>query len=294
MEIVNKAEFNASFRQQLQQTQQLPPLPETARKLLALRNNENAQLEELVSVIEQDPSLTAQVLRYGRQSFYGYGDRIKSVGDSIALVMGFNVALHFCLGLASGKALLCTNNGPLGRTIIWQQALACAELSQLLAAKCRIKDRPNGGISYLSGLFHNFGYLLFGHLHPEEYAYLNKMVERYPDTEIRTLELHSFGISHDMVGMELMRAWEMPEEIIQAVAEHHFPDYDGEHALYGKLVALSNRLLKMPGMQDNSSQLPTEKLLAELGIDKEKAKEVLERVQSQQSEFMAMVKDMAA
>lgn len=294
MEIANKAEFNASFRQQLQQTDQLPPLPETARQLLILRNKKDAQLDDLVKVVKQDPSLTAQVLRYGRQAIYGYGDRIKGVKEAIALVMGFDIALHFCLGISSGKTLQCTNTGPLGRTMVWQQALECASLCQLLAPKCRIENKPNVGISYLAGLFHNFGYLLFGHLHPKEYAHLNKIVERYPHTEIRAIELHSFGISHDMIGMELMRAWNMPGEIVQAVAEHHFPDYDGEHALYGKLVALSNRLMEKPGMQDNSIRLPTDKLLEQLNIAENKAAEALAQVRSQQEAFTAMAQAVAA
>ena len=294
MEIANKAEFNASFRRQLQQTEQLPPLPETARQLLILRNKKDAQMDDLIKIIKQDPSLTAQILRYGRQAIYGYGDRIKEVKEAVALVMGFDVALHFCLGISSGKTLQCTNTGPLSRTMVWQQALECASLCQLLAPKCRIKNKPNAGLSYLAGLFHNFGYLLFGHLHPEEYAHLNKIVERYPHTEIRAIELHSFGISHDMIGMELMRAWNMPEEIVHAVAEHHFPDYDGEHALYGKLVALSNRLMEKPGMQDNSIRLPTDKLLEQLNITEKKAEEALIQVRSQQEEFVAMAQTVAA
>lgn len=294
MEISNKAKFSATFRRQLQQTEQLPPLPESARQLLILRNQSDANMGALIEVIEQDPSLAAQVLRYGRQAIYGYGDRIVNVQQAIALVMGFDVALHLCLGLASGKTLRCQNSGPLSRMVIWQQALECASLCQLLAGKCHVKNKPKKGLSYLSGLFHNIGYLLFGHLHPEEYAHLNKLIERYPTTDVRTLELHTFGIAHDMIGMELMRAWEMPQEVIKAIAEHHFPDYDGEHAAYSKLIALSNRMLDNQGMADTNQTLLTNQLMEQLGISEEAAEDALSRARSQHAEYMDMAHAMTA
>ncbi len=290
-----KEEFSRTFREQLQQVDQIPPLPESARQLLRLRNQNNVNLDELTDVIEKDPSLSMQVLRYGRQAIYGYGERIESVRQAVSLVMGFDVALHFCLGIASGKALQCQNTGPLSRANIWQQALECATLCQLLAAQCKIADKPNKGLSYLSGLFHNFGYLLFGHMHPEEFAYLNKLITRHPTTDTRALELHSFGISHDMIGMELMQSWGMPEELIHATAEHHFPDYDGKHANYSKLVALSNRLLEYPSMIDNNNNiLATEQLMEQLGIKENKAYDALTRTKEQQSEFIEMAQSMVA
>ncbi len=294
MEISNKAEFNTLFRQQLRDTEALPPLPESARQLLKLRNNPDANLDTLIEVIEQDPSLTAQVLRYGRQAIYGYGDRIQEVQHAVSLVMGFDTALHFCLGLASGKSLQCQNSGPLSRMTIWQQALECATLCQRLSAFCKGENKPSKGLSYLCGLMHNFGYLAFGHMHPKEYAYLNTLLGRHPTVDIRAIELHAFGISHDKIGMELMRAWEMPAAVIRATAEHHFPDYDGEYATYAKLVALSNRLLEHPGMYDSAEFLQTNQLLSQLGISQVDADEALAEVRAQHSEFMSMAHAMAA
>ena len=294
MDIVNKAEFSRTFREELRQLEKLPPLPESARQLLRLRNQHDATIESLVEVIEQDPSLSSQVLRYGRQSIYGYGERIKEPHQAISMVMGFDLALHFCLGLAAGKTLQCQNNGPLSRMIVWQQALECASLCQSLAPHCKGAIRPEKGLSYLSGLLHNFGYLLFGHLHPAEYKQLNALVSQHPTIDIRSLELHSFGISHDMIGMELMKSWQMPQEIIRAVSEHHFPDFDGEYAIYPKLVALSNRLLETPGMQDNEEILSTASLMASLSIKQDAAEDALSRARAQHAEFMSMAHAMTA
>ncbi|MEW5755091.1 MAG: HDOD domain-containing protein [Pseudomonadota bacterium] len=278
MEIVGKREFATQVRARLQNTTALPPLPELAHDLLRLRNNPHADIDDLASIIKRDPSLAAQVMRQAKMGIYGYGDRLTSIEQAISLVMGFENALFMTLGIASGKFLNTPNTGPLARQSIWQQALATAALAQQLSTLVDKKIRPSSGLCYLSGLLHNFGYFLFGHWYPEHYNYLNKLIEAHPEDDIRDLELHAFGITHDMVGTWLLRAWNMPPEVITAVSEHHFPDFGGENAIYPKLVAIANRMLGNPGMKDSCAYLDTDALLESIGIDHIKAEDALEKV----------------
>jgi HD-like signal output (HDOD) protein len=279
VEIINKREFSENFRNRLQLLEQLPALPETAQQLLRLRNNPDADSKQLVTIIDSDPSLAAQVIRYAQLAGFGYGGRITSSEQAVSLVLGFSPALYMVLGLATAPSMKIANTGPLARTVIWQQGLATAALCQELSKAMPKEKEISSGLAYLSGLFHNFGYLLFGHFYPEEYRYLNEIVDRHPNEKIRALELHAFGISHDMIGMWLMRAWKMPEEICTAVAEHHFPDYEGKHADYAKLIALANRLLNNSGMGDSCSYIENDALLESLGISQEQAQSAMEKIQ---------------
>jgi putative nucleotidyltransferase with HDIG domain len=216
--------FAMEFRQRLEQKVDLPPLPEVARELLLLRNRANADTTELIKVVERDPAIAAQLLAYGRLSVFGYGNRVKTPGEAVDLVLGFDKALHMALGLAAGKSLRMQLDGPLGRRAFWQHSLHTALLTQSLALALPATQRPDMGISYLAGLLHDIGYMLFGHLYPEEFAMLNELISRYPDRDVREMELLGFGVSHDMIGLWLMQAWNMPEEIVVAVGEHYFSD----------------------------------------------------------------------
>lgn len=293
MLVLNKLEFSHNLRRTLQHVSQLPPLPETTQQLLKLRNDPDANIERLTSLIEKDPSLTAFIMKYARMSIFGYGDRISSVHHAITLVLGFNTALNLTLCTISAGCFKLPNDGALGRVRIWSQALACATLGSELCQKMANKDLINCDLAYLNGLFHNFGHLLFGHLYPREFSFLNNLVSRHPELNARVLQLHTFGIAYDTIGMYLIKAWNLPEEIMTAVAEQHFPDYSGNHAAYVKLIAVAKRLLSNQPNPDGCSNVATAALLDELGISESDAKLAQERICGSQNEFLVIAEEIS-
>lgn len=293
MLVLNKLEFSHNLRRTLQHVSQLPPLPETTQELLKLRNNPNANIERLTSLIEKDPSLTAFIMKYARMSIFGYGDRISSVHHAITLVLGFNTALNLTLCTISAGCFKLPNDGALGRITIWSQALACAALSSELCQKMANKELINCDLAYLNGLFHNFGHLLFGHLYPREFAFLNNLVSRHPEHNARVLQLHTFGIAYDTIGMYLIKGWNLPEEIMIAVAEQHFPDYSGNHSYYVKLIAVAKRLLSTQQNPDGCPTLTTIALLEELGIAESDAKMAQERICDSNKELLGIAEEMS-
>ncbi|MCC7091580.1 MAG: HDOD domain-containing protein [Nitrosomonas sp.] len=293
MLVLNKLEFSHNLSRTLQHVSQLPPLPETTQQLLKLRNDPDANIERLTSLIEKDPSLTAFIMKYARMSIFGYGDRISSVHHAITLVLGFNTALNLTLCTISAGCFKLPNDGALGRVRIWSQALACATLGSELCQKMANKDLINCDLAYLNGLFHNFGHLLFGHLYPREFSFLNNLVSRHPELNARALQLHTFGIAYDTIGMYLIKAWNLPEEIMTAVAEQHFPDYSGNHAAYVKLIAVAKRLLSNQPNPDGCSNVATAALLDELGISESDAKLAQERICGSQNEFLVIAEEIS-
>lgn len=57
------------IQQRLEDTLELPPLPETAQRIIHLRVNPNAVMGDLVDIVESDPSLAAQVVSWASSSF---------------------------------------------------------------------------------------------------------------------------------------------------------------------------------------------------------------------------------
>lgn len=289
-----KQELKASLRKTLQQTELIPPLPETAHKILVLRNKSDANLEELVHLIEEDPALAVFIMKYARMTIYGYGDRITSVTHAVSLVLGYTTALNVILGVASSGCLKIPNYGPLGRIRIWSDALECAQMCRELSKRMTNKQLISPGLAYLGGLLHNFGYLLFGHFCPKEFASLNEMISLDPKQDIRTLEIQNFGITHDLLGLYLLKAWNLPEEVVMMAAKHHFPDCAGKHIIYVKLVASANRLLQKDGMLDNCEHIETSALLEDLGISESDAEAELQKILACQSELNQLAQGLMA
>jgi len=289
-----KLEFAAGFRHRLEQKIELPPLPEVACELLFLRDDTKGDVMHLSAVIERDPSIAAQMLAYARLSVFGYGDRIKSLERAVQLVLGYEKALHMAIGLSAGKSLKMQADGPVGRRSYWKHSLHTAMLTQALASALPLEQRPQPGISYLAGLLHDIGYLLFGHLYPEEFAMHNQLISNHPERNVRELELIGFGISHDVIGLWLMQAWDMPEEIVVAVGEHYFSDYDGKHAIYPKLVALANQLLKIHANNSSMASNKESVLINPLGLDNERMMRAVDRVLEVVPQLDAMARELAA
>ena len=290
----DRQEINTNLRKTLQQTELIPPLPETAQKILVLRNKPDANLDELVQLIEKDPSLAAFVMKYARMAIFGYGERITSVTHAVSLVLGYTTTLSVALGVASSGSLRIPNYGPLGRVRLWSEALQCAQLCRELSKYMVKIHGVNSGLAYLGGLLHNFGYLLFAHFCPKEFASLNAMFTHESEQDIRALEIQNFGITHDLIGLYLLKAWRLPEEVVMMAAKHHFPDCAGKHAIYVKLVATANRLLQKDGVSDSCPHIETSALLKDLGVSESDAETELKNVLECQGELDELARGLMA
>ncbi|MDC8444698.1 MAG: HDOD domain-containing protein [Nitrosomonas sp.] len=292
--MTDRHELAENLRLTLQQTDLIPPLPETARKLLELRNKPDANLDALVRIIENDPILAAFVMKYARMAIFGYGDRIRSVTHAVALVLGFATALNVALGIASSGCLKIPNYGRLGRVRLWGDALQCAQLCRELSRHVAEKSIVNSGLAYLGGLLQDFGYLLFAHFCPKEFAILNDLVTQDQGQDIRALEIKHFGITHDLLGFHLLKAWNLPEEVILIAAKHHFSSSAGKHVLYVKLIVTANRLLRKDDSLEAHDQAEISALLFDLGIDEREAEAELQKIRQYRSEFSQVARELAA
>lgn len=241
------------IRRRIEQVYELPPMPEMARQVLQLRNNPDASIADLAAIVELDPSLSAQVVRYAASPFYAYRGKIDSIHDAITRVLGFDMVMNMALGLATGKSFRNPCEGPLGLHAFWRHAVYSATLVQALAKRMPPSQRPQPGLVYLAGLLHNFGFLLLGHLFPPEFKLLNKLVAAHPESPVTALEKCVLGMGqaqnllemgHARIGSWLMQSWQMPEEIVVTLQEHHNPAYAGDHAVFPHLVMISDHILK--------------------------------------------------
>lgn len=264
------------IRQQLQRVDELPAMPRIANEILTLSSNPYANASDLASVIEQDPSLAAQLLRYANSPFYGYKNDVESIQDAISRVLGFDMVMDMALGIAVGKAFHNPPDGPIGLNAFWRHSIYTAVLTQRLGKALNPALMPRPGMSYLCGLLHNFGLLLEGHVFPKEYSRLNRLVSSRPDESLIELEEEVMNVTHMESGTWLMEAWEMPSEVTITIREHHNEHYDGIHAVYPNLVLLANRLLKTMLIGDETRDDLPEEVLHRLGLDKDTVQEIFQ------------------
>ncbi|NOX75609.1 MAG: HDOD domain-containing protein [Gammaproteobacteria bacterium] len=295
--VVNKAArvpSAAQLKQRIERVTELPTLPSLAQKIIQLNANPYAHAEDLAKLVEKDPSLSAQIVRYSQSSFYGYQGKVASVRQAISRVLGYDMVMNIALGVAAARPFKGPTEGPLGLNAFWRHATYSAALAQALCKQVPRDLRPRPGTVYLSGLLHNFGFLLLGHLFPKEFGILHDAVRRQPEASVVTLEQQLLGVTHMEIGAWLMEAWNMPQEIVVVQQEHHNPEYAGPHANYVHLITLVDTLLKGHELGDAVSEEIPPNLLVTLGLSEEAVAEALDKTIENHDDLDTMARQLVA
>lgn len=283
----------AEVASKLKKLYRLPPMPALALRILRLTSNTEATARELAELIEFDPSLTAQVMRYARSALFNYPGQITSVQEAVTRVLGFDRVAHIAMGIASVRAFDVPRSGLLGMDNFWRHSLYCAFLCQRLAPRCG----ADKGLAYLCGLLHNFGLLLVGHLFPAEFKELNRLREANLETSMQSLEQQVFGqgseqeiiaVGHGAIGGILHRLWELPDPVVKAAGVHQQLGYQGEHENYVMMVQLANALLKERNIGDefNADDIPA--LLRGLQLEPAIVNEMIDEIDKVAPELDAL------
>lgn len=266
------------IQQRLEETIEIPPLPETAQKIIKLRVDPDATVDDITGVVETDPALAAQVVSWAASPYYAAPGKIRSVEDAIVRVLGFDLVINLALGLALGKTLSLPKDHPQQTTPYWQQAIYSAAVIEGLTRAMPRAQRPEAGLTYLAGLLHNFGYLVLAHVFPPHFSLICRHLEVNPHLPAGYIEQHLLGISREQIGAWLMRFWDMPEELATALRFQHDPDYDGAHSAYPNLVCLAVSLLRNRGIGSGPQSEIPDALFERLGISRDKADDALNKV----------------
>ncbi len=255
------------MRAAIAQIKALPPLPGSASRIFELLGDPDASVAKLAEVIEMDPLLTVQVIRWASSALYGYRGQISSVHDAIVRVLGFDFVMNLALGLAVLAPLKSPGQGPIGTRMFWLHALASTRLMARLAENMPAEDRPEPKAVFLAGLLHNIGFPLLGHEFSEEFNYLTGLIEANPGLTVFNLERFALGVNHTEMGAWLMSIWSMPRPIIDVVYHHHNPNYRGENYRLNLLTFFSDCLLGQLGIGDAINQPCPEDVPELLGLD---------------------------
>ncbi len=232
------------IRQRLEETLEVPPLPETAQAIIRLRVDPDANIEKLSQIVERDPSLAAQVVSWASSSYYSAPGSIKSVQDAIVRVLGYDLVMNLALGLSLGKALELPEETDEGGVSYWRHAVYSAACVGSLVSVIPREFRPGFGLSYLSGLLHNFGYLILAHAFKPHFAKTNAMINLNRHIGHQHIEKHVLGITRDQIASNLMHSWNMPGEITMGIRYQSDPLYLGANSDQAHLIYLADHLLQ--------------------------------------------------
>src|SRR5579863_8779780 len=198
------------------QSAQLPSLPIVAFKLIELSRSPDTGIAEIVETIKSDPAIVARLLKASNSSLFGQSSKVKSIDQAVVL-LGTTAVTALALGFSLADTSLC--RGPLGEayTSFWLQSTVHATSAKMMARRNRAANQED---LFLAGLLLDLGGLAMLKTIAREYqpVITTAMEQERPLFEV---EKQILGISHVEVGVELMRRWGMPDELVKMTQWHH-------------------------------------------------------------------------
>lgn len=225
---------------------ELPTLPVVASKILELTSQEDAALNDIVSLISQDMALSAKILKIANSAFYNFPQQIASVSQAVSL-LGINAVRSLVL---SFTFLTMGNNAECGQFDLaqfWERSLVGAAAARLIAEQTGQADPEE---LFTIGLLQDIGHLVFALTLPTRYdQLLRQQATSGHETGEIAVEEEFLGIPHTLSGFEVARFWGLPAPILTAIQHHHAPNgYCGEdqqQILIINIVYLSNLAAKI-------------------------------------------------
>jgi len=216
----------------------MPSLPVSAKKVLEICNNLNANPSDLNKVISLDPVLTGRLLRLINSAFYGLNSHVTSLVKAITM-LGINTVKNLTLSTAILGTLPKNKvvNG-LNMEGYWRHSLCVGVTSKLFAAKQGVEPRFLQEY-FTAGLLHDIGKLPLNAAMPEEYMNAIACADR-EHKKLIDAENDSFGINHCNTGDLITSAWKLDSPVSDVILFHHNADeYNGEylHVIYNVVIA---------------------------------------------------------
>ena len=193
---------------------QLQTSPQISQKILSLTKNPDYNLNEVTKWLENDPAMTARILRTVNSSRYGLRHKVTNVKQAAAYIGQRSLRLiTLTFGLVETLTRGISSNLYLE---YWRRALTMATASSHFAT---IEKKIPMEDCYTGGLLADTGVLVLAQIHTDEYTELFNSVDHGP--ELLELEQRQFGCDHATLGARLLERWELPETLVTAVMHHH-------------------------------------------------------------------------
>lgn len=220
-------------------------LPELYLKLKATIDDPKSTVTDVAVILEQDPNLTAKLLRLVNSAFFGLATQIDSIARAVNL-MGLAQVHDLVLTVSTVNAFKGINSQLINMKEFWLHSVYCAAIAKLLARRCHIIDSDR---LFVTGILHDVGHLV---MYTQMSSHAEKLLEqaKAKQSPLAVLERAVFGFDYAEVGGELLKRWQLPASVYQAIYFHSRPDPELDFALEAAIVHIANILV----LQDESDK----------------------------------------
>jgi putative nucleotidyltransferase with HDIG domain len=250
--------------------------PSVYMKFKEAIENPDSSFSEFSAILSGDPGLLARLLKIVNSPYYGLAGGVETVEHAMTIV-GLTQLSELVLATTVMKEFEGIPQDMLKLSDFWEHSLAVGIAAQLIATH---RKENNVERFYIAGMLHDIGVLAICKKAPE------KMVRALALCRSEQISLHEaerkiMGFSHVEVGVSLLKAWNLPVRLLDAVGYHHNPTVSKRNPLESATIHLADWLAYDLSLGDSGQPFAPEldeNVLSMLEIDKEELSYISQEV----------------
>ncbi|BBD10066.1 HDOD domain-containing protein [Desulfovibrio ferrophilus] len=214
----------------------LPSLPTIYAELQDVIVKPAASTNDVAHVISRDTSLAAFLLRLVNSAFYSFPSQIETISRAVTLV-GTSQLTTLAMGTTVMKLFSDIPDELVSMESSWRHSIATGILASNLARRIGETDPER---LFVAGLLHDVGLLTMYQTIPDKSRLVHSFIREH-GAILHTAEMNILGFDHAMLGGMMLRKWNLPFPLINAVLRHHTPDKSEKH-IEPALIHIANTL----------------------------------------------------
>jgi HD-like signal output (HDOD) protein/DNA-binding NarL/FixJ family response regulator len=246
----------------LGQIDDVSTIPEIATRLLKAASDPDVTIDDLGTIMANDPATSTRVLRLVNSSAYSVQQKITSLEQAIAYL---GIKQVRSLAVAVSVNQLFRARGSLGgysREGLWRHMFSVGTCSRLLAKRLGL---PECEEFFLAGLLHDIGIVLEDQYVHQPFCQIIKSL--VPEKTLIQCEHEHLGFDHTELGQCLGERWKLPDAVRAAIRHHHDSrQYDQEDKMVVRCVELANVICSAQGATSVGINLVQSVTPEDLGI----------------------------
>lgn len=202
----------------LEEGDQVFSLPAVFYKLQEALSDPDKSFGDYGEIISHDPGLSARLLKVVNSPFFGLDSKVETISHAISII-GLDQVVSLAMATSVIYQFKGIPNTLFNMESFWRHSIATGMAARTIG---QVRKDPNVERLYLCGILHDLGRLIL-YIKEPGLARDTLMESRDRATNLHLVEMERMGFDHAAVGAALLRFWQLPERLVQAVGYHHDP-----------------------------------------------------------------------
>lgn len=225
--------------QKIKQAARLITLPDIYFQLKSLLSDPDFTMAEVAVLVARDPGMAARFLRIANSPLIGRVAPIETVSHAVSM-LGARHVHDIVLGASVAAAFNGIRTEVMDMHQFWRNSIRTSIASRQLAADL---DQTQSERMFLIGLLHDIGHLFMYRVIPKK-AQKAILISKEQQQPLHLVERARIGFDSAYLAEEVMKAWRLPDGLLQPIRHHNEPDKAEAFKMETAVLHIATRLVR--------------------------------------------------